>query len=175
MSMCFPRLAIAAVVSLVAVTGCASVLTGRVVIADSDPPAPPVAATILVEPVSRLPMPGRRHLETMTPPSLRAELVCDEDGAFELRSLVDEAGVSTPLQRGWSYEVRAEALGYFSTAERVDLSGRSADVQLRIHPIEEVSMDGEVIEGDANKRHDGLEGGLLDEILRRQGRLPGGR
>jgi hypothetical protein len=158
----------------ISASGCASVLTGRVVIAGSDPPAPLVGATILVEPVSRLPTPGRRDLDAMMPPSVRAELICDEDGAFELRTLVDDAGAPTVLQRGWSYEVRAEALGYLTTVERVDLSGRAADVQLRIHPIEELSMDGEMIEGEATRRHDGLEGGLVDEIIRRAGRRPGG-
>lgn len=153
-------------------SGCASVLTGRVVNAGDAEPVP--GATVLVEPVSHLPTPGRRSVETTPPPAVGAEFTCDIDGRFELRHLRDEAGNSAALQSGWSYEVRAEALGYYATVERVDVTGRNAEVELRVYAIEEVTMDGDIIEGEAEGRHDGLNGGLINEVLRRSGRLPGG-
>jgi hypothetical protein len=163
MFLCVPLLA----------TGCASVLSGKVVTSGDSTAL--VGASVLVEPVSRLPSPGRRDLEAVSAPELRAEVVSDAEGRFELKVLRDEAGSPVPLPSGWSYEVRAEALGYYTTVERVDVAGRSAEVLMTVQAIEELAMEGEIIEGEGADRHDGLDGGLVDEILRRSGRVPGGR
>lgn len=155
---------------LLPLAGCATVLTGRVL--DSESGAPVPGATVLVEPVAPLPTPGKPALEQRSAPDARAEVVVGEDGAFVLTALIDEQGAPTPLPSGWAYEVRAEALGFFTSVERVDVR-RAAEVELRILALDEVDMDGEIIEGEAAERHDGLEGGLVDEILRRNGRAPG--
>ncbi len=167
-----PTARLALLAALLLSSGCASVLTGKVV--NAADAAPVAGATVLIEPVSRLPSPGNRDLENTPVPSLSAELTCDAEGTFELRLLADESGGAAPLRPGWSYEVRAEALGFYTSVERVDLKGREAEVELRIHAIDEVAMDGQIIEGDAEKRHDGLQGKLIDEVLRRSGRVPGG-
>ena len=100
-------------------------------------------------------------------------------GAFQFSKLTTTDGAHRPLLRGWEYELRVEAPGFFGAVAIVEFIGGEEFVVLQIEVIEDelVHGDGGLFVGEQPPdRLKGVDGTLVDEVLRRLGREgPNGR
>ena len=75
-----------------------------------------------------------------------------------------------PLLRGWSYELRADADGFYPAVQDVEVHRGDVVVVLEIEVVDEGAMGGQqVIDLSPDAVHV-EKGGLIDEVLRRIGR-----
>ena len=158
-------------------SGCATTrasdrILGLVLLEGTEQPI--AGATLTLTPVAPLPQSRRADVHA-APYSVSTELRSQEEGAFSFASLTGEGGQPMTLLRGWEYELRCEAPGFFSGVERVDYLGGEEAVVIQIEVIEDemVMGDGGLFVGEQPPdRLKDVEGTLVDEILRRLGRKP---
>lgn len=162
-------------VFLLLITGCATTQSGRatsrvvgaLVLAGTEQPI--VGARVTLTPLEPL-HDARRPDETDVEPARLSTIATTADlGAFVLTELNGPAG-PMPLLRGWAYELRADADGFYSSVERIELSGSEVVMLLQIEVIDEEAMLGQQLTdlpADAVKVE---RGGLIKEVLRRLGR-----
>lgn len=102
--------------------------------------------------------------------SLAATTPSGELGAFIFTSL-SSAEEPRPLLRNWLYELHAVAPGFYAVSERVHFGGGQLAITMEIDVIDDTDMQGAQFVGEqAPGRLEGVEGTLIDEVLRRQGR-----
>ena len=116
-----------------------------------------------LEPIARDADAGSRGMTAVTSTT--------ELGAFLLTELSSTQQVS-PLLRGWAYELRADADGFYSATARVEFAGGELLQRLEIVLIDDELMQGEQIHELPVDAVDNPEGTLIEEVLRRQGREP---
>jgi len=135
---------------------------------------PIAGATLILTPIAPLPQARRADPED-DPHALVAEVSSGAEGAFSIHVLATSDGEPARLLRGWEYELRCEAPGFFTGVERVDFDGGEEAVVVSIDVIDDELVQGEggLFVGEAPPdRLKGLEGSLIREILRRLGREP---
>ncbi len=133
---------------------------------------PITGATVILTPIAPLPQVRNPDPED-DPHALHGEVVSGKEGAFSITGLATEDGTPARLLRGWEYELRCEAPGFFTGVERVDFDGGEEAVVVDIEVIEDelVQGDGGLFVGEAPPdRLQGVEGTLIREVLRRLGR-----
>lgn len=105
------------------------------------------------------------------PEALATKVPTEELGAFLFSSLSTDA--PRPLLRGWLYELHATAPGFYSTTERVQFDRGQLALTIEIDVIDDTAMEGAHFVGEQPPdRLKGVDGTLIDEVLRRQGRVP---
>jgi len=103
------------------------------------------------------------------PDALAVRVPTEELGAFLVTTL--EGG--RPLLRGWLYDLHATAPGFYSTTERLHFEGGQLALTVEIEVIDDTAMEGAHFVGEQPPdRLKDVDGTLIDEVLRRQGRLP---
>jgi hypothetical protein len=106
------------------------------------------------------------------PESLVATTPTGELGAFIFTSL-SSTEAPRPLLRNWLYELHAVAPGFYSASERLHFGGGQLAVTMEIDVIDDTDMQGAQFVGEQPPgRLKDVEGTLIDEVLRRQGRQP---
>ncbi len=105
---------------------------------------------------------------------LGAVALTTEAGAFLITELTAPQQVF-PLLRGWAYELRADASGFYSGFVRVEFTGGELVQRLELELIDDEPMQGEQINELPADAVDNPKGTLIDEVLRRQGRRAPGR
>jgi hypothetical protein len=126
------------------------------------------------------PLPHRGRVDPEDDPhNVIAEVHSGVAGAFRFSSLTGSDGAPRSLLRGWEYELRAEAPGFFGSVAIVDFAGGEEAVVLEIEVIDDelVHGDGGLFVGEQPPgRLKDVEGTLVQEVLRRLGRQgPDGR
>jgi hypothetical protein len=82
-------------------------------------------------------------------------------------------GVRTaPLLRGWTYELRAEAEGFAVARRELRYEGGDAALRLELELIADDALEGQQILELGDDSIQNPAGTLIDEVLRKQGRLP---
>jgi|GEM_PF-1789782 len=162
---------------VVLLTGCAQNhgrasdrILGIIVLQGTEQPI--AGATLSLTPIA--PMIHRARPDPAADPhAITHEMRSGDLGAFAFDGLTAPDGSRRPLLRGWEYELRADAAGFFSTTERVDFEGGEEAVVLQIEIIDDelVHGDGGLFIGEAPPgRVDDMKGTLIKEVLRRLGR-----
>ncbi len=106
------------------------------------------------------------------PEALTTTTPTGELGAFIFTSL-SSTEAPRPLLRNWLYELHAVAPGFYSASERVHFAGGQLAVTMEIDVIDDTDMQGAQFVGEQPPgRLKDVEGTLIDEVLRRQGREP---
>ena len=170
-------------VFFVALAGCASSpgprgedrILGLLVLEGTEQPI--AGATLTLTPIA--PLPQARPDDLAEPHDLATEQRSGPSGAFGFGALEDPEQAERSLARGWEYELRADAPGFYSTVDRVDFEGGQLAVVLEIEVIEDEMTygDGGIIVGEQPPdRLKDMQGTLVKEVLRRLGRsAPAGR
>lgn len=138
---------------------------------------PIAGATLTLTPIA--PLPQARPDALSDPHALATEQRSGPSGAFGFGVLEGAEQTERSLARGWEYELRADAAGFYSTVDRVDFEGGQLAVVLEIDVIEDEMTygDGGIFVGEQPPdRLKDMEGTLVKEVLRRLGRsAPSGR
>ena len=130
---------------------------------------PIVGAQIVLVPVEPL-GPNADADPGPEPPQARA--TTQELGAFVFTTL-DAGAAPRPLLRGWLYELHATAPGFYSTTERVRFERGQLALTIEIDVIDDTDLEGTQFVGEQRPdRLQDVDGTLIDEVLRRQGRQP---
>lgn len=157
-------------------------IAGELVLAGTEQPIAGARLSLrAIEPLSKNADPGPRALTASTetapaapgPTALTASTETTPAGAFAITELA--AAEPSPLLRGWAYELRADASGFYSAFARVEFTGGELWQRLEIELIDDEAMQGEQIIELPADAVDNPRGTLIDEVLRRQGRRPPGR
>ncbi len=139
-------------------------VSGRVILAGSDQPLAGVRVVLL--PVT--PRDGADPEES--PGQLSTLVTSNEAGAFAFDAL--EGLRESPLLRGWTYELRAEAEGFAVASQRLDFDGGATFAELQLDLILDDAFEGQQIQELSDDSIQNPTGTLIDEVLRQQGRLP---
>lgn len=161
--------------ALAVTTGCATTrgsdrILGLVLLEGTQQPI--TGATLTLTPIAPLPM-GTRSDPSEDPLDHATEAMSENEGAFSFLNLATSAGPPHRLLRGWEYELRCDAPGFYSGVERVDYTGGEEAVVIEIDVIEDelVQGDGGLFVGEQPPdRIDEMKGTLIKEVLRRLGR-----
>jgi len=115
---------------------------------------------------------GRADTEA-APQTLGIEATTNDVGGFVLTELSGGERART-LLRGWEYEIRAEAAGFYGEVAPVVYDRGELLLALEIDLIDDDEMQGENLLEMSSEAVDNPRGTLIREVLRRQGRLPVG-
>ncbi len=103
---------------------------------------------------------------------LRASLSTGALGSF-LFTTLGPPEAPQPLLRDWLYELSGTAPGFYSVNERVRFEGGQLALTIEIDVIDDTAMEGSQFVGEQRPdRLQDVDGTLIDEVLRRQGRQP---
>lgn len=162
-------------VLLVSLAGCATAPRGRaadqvigvLVLAGTEQPI--VGAELTLVPIEAM---GPNSDAEDRPEALQATTPTGELGGFVFTALAADE-TSRPLLRNWIYELQAAAPGFHSVSERVHFERGQLAITLEIDVIDDTAMEGTQFVGEQRPdRLQGVDGTLIDEVLRRQGRQP---
>jgi hypothetical protein len=113
----------------------------------------------------------RRADNDEDPSLLGVEATTNDVGGFALDNLTGGERQRT-LLRGWEYEIRAEAAGFYTEVATVRYERGELALALQIDLIDDDEMKGENLLEMSSEAVDNPKGTLIREVLRRQGRLP---
>ncbi|MCP4867182.1 MAG: carboxypeptidase regulatory-like domain-containing protein [Proteobacteria bacterium] len=158
-----------AIATLIAVTSCAhgprggpsSELIGALVLEGTEQPI--VGAKVTLTPIE--PLDGSDADMT----GLNAVGYTADLGAFVFVE-VSNAERTVPLRANWAYELTAEANGFYSTVERVELGKGQQTMLLEIEVIEPETFAAEPIQELNPEALKTEQGSLIELVLERMGR-----
>jgi hypothetical protein len=161
---------------LLLLAGCATVprgastpdrIIGVLVLAGTEQPITGVRITLT--PSEPLASERRPDPIEVTPLRLSTIAQTGELGDFVITALNGPDG-PRPLLRGWAYELRADADGFYSASQRIEVHRGDLVTLLEIEVVDEGAMSGQQLIDLSPDAVHVEKGGLIEEVLRRIGR-----
>lgn len=140
---------------------------GVLVLAGTEQPI--TGARITLTPTAPLPDVARVDALELDPVRLSTIAATGDLGDFQIVALNAPDG-PRPLLRGWSYELQADAEGFYPASRQVEVHRGDVIAVLEIEVVDEGAMSGQQLNDLSPDAVHVEKGGLIEEVLRRMGR-----